>query len=319
MGMGKTMAVCIAGMHRSGTSMVARLLRICGLDLGSEKDFLPAAADNPEGFWEHRAFLRLNDRLLARLGGPWWQLPAFRPGWEHDPGLDDLRRQALELTRTFKASPLWGWKDPRNCLTLPFWKQIIPQLQVIVCVRNPLEAALSLGRRHGMPLAQGLPLWSAHYEYLLAAAVPEQRLVTHYISYFHDPQIELRRLLDAVGLAVPEHTLASACATIAPELRHGKITAAMLELAQRQPERIGARIEASLLALYEALAAEAGPVYRAAEASEAAACDPQTLALPIDHADRRADRGSGSHTPPRARFTSWVAQGYGTLLRRLGL
>ncbi len=30
----KNDVICIIGMHRSGTSMVARLLNLCGLDLG---------------------------------------------------------------------------------------------------------------------------------------------------------------------------------------------------------------------------------------------------------------------------------------------
>ena len=32
------MPICIAGMHRAGTSMVARLLEGCGLDLGGPPD-----------------------------------------------------------------------------------------------------------------------------------------------------------------------------------------------------------------------------------------------------------------------------------------
>ena len=46
-------AICIAGAHRSGTSMVTRLLHCCGLELGPESELMPAQADNPEGFWEH--------------------------------------------------------------------------------------------------------------------------------------------------------------------------------------------------------------------------------------------------------------------------
>ena len=33
------MPVAIAGMHRAGTSMVARVLRLCGLDLGEDEHF----------------------------------------------------------------------------------------------------------------------------------------------------------------------------------------------------------------------------------------------------------------------------------------
>lgn len=48
------MPVCIAGFHRAGTSMVARLLARSGVYLGPEEDLLAPAPDNPEGFWENR-------------------------------------------------------------------------------------------------------------------------------------------------------------------------------------------------------------------------------------------------------------------------
>jgi hypothetical protein len=50
------MHVCIGGMHRSGTSMVANLLRLCGLHLGAETDMVPAALDNPGGVLGERKF-----------------------------------------------------------------------------------------------------------------------------------------------------------------------------------------------------------------------------------------------------------------------
>jgi hypothetical protein len=64
-------AICIAGAHRSGTSMVTRLLHRCSLDLGPLSELMPAQADNPEGFWEHLGFVALNDELLSELGGAW--------------------------------------------------------------------------------------------------------------------------------------------------------------------------------------------------------------------------------------------------------
>ena len=67
----ETSPICIAGAHRSGTSMVMRLLHECGLYLGAESDLMPAQADNPDGFWEHLRFVKLNDEILNSLGGAW--------------------------------------------------------------------------------------------------------------------------------------------------------------------------------------------------------------------------------------------------------
>ena len=67
----KELPICIAGMHRSGTSMVARLLNLCGLYLGPESELSPPAPDNPEGYWENKHFVGINDRILAHLDAGW--------------------------------------------------------------------------------------------------------------------------------------------------------------------------------------------------------------------------------------------------------
>ncbi|HTD84719.1 MAG TPA: hypothetical protein VK648_13110, partial [Gemmatimonadaceae bacterium] len=47
----------IAGAHRSGTSMLARLLHNCGLYMRLDCDLVPGRGDNPDGFWENRWFV----------------------------------------------------------------------------------------------------------------------------------------------------------------------------------------------------------------------------------------------------------------------
>lgn len=42
-----TNVICIIGMHRSGTSMIARLLNLCGLDLGSSDQWMDPHESNP--------------------------------------------------------------------------------------------------------------------------------------------------------------------------------------------------------------------------------------------------------------------------------
>src|SRR6516164_11525587 len=118
------MVVCIAGMHRSGTSLVARLLNLCGLYLGREQDILPPNPTNPEGHWEHEPIVEINDELLAEFGGGWDYPPDFS-------GLSDRRRvlrieqKARAVLEQFAGHEHWGWKDPRNSLTLPFWRPLL--------------------------------------------------------------------------------------------------------------------------------------------------------------------------------------------------
>jgi len=53
----KNNVICIIGMHRSGTSMIARVLNLCRLDLGpSEQLMKPYEVDNPLGYFENENF-----------------------------------------------------------------------------------------------------------------------------------------------------------------------------------------------------------------------------------------------------------------------
>src|SRR6267142_2477971 len=89
----QTKAVCIAGAHRSGTSMLTRLLHTCGLELGPESELMPARADNPDGFWENLRFVAINDEVLNELGGA-WDLPPPASEAFKSSSLDPVRLKA---------------------------------------------------------------------------------------------------------------------------------------------------------------------------------------------------------------------------------
>ncbi len=218
------MPLCIAGMHRSGTSMITSLLHACGLNLGPKKDFLPPDPNNPKGFWESRSFLRLNDAILKQLGGSWNRPPHTEAGWENEPSLGRLRKQAGKLICRLEGREPWGWKDPRNCLTLPLWRKLLPEIQVLICVRNPLAVAKSLWLRNGIPHPDSFDLWLTYNRRVLAAAPIESRLVTHCEAYLRDPHAELCRVLQWAGLAAPEDQVNQACQRIAPSLLHHRMT-----------------------------------------------------------------------------------------------
>ncbi len=243
------MPLCVTGMHRSGTSMIVRLLNLCGLDLGPPRDLLPPAPDNPEGFWENRSFVRLNDAVLKHLGAR-WDLPPLDdpPGWEDEPSLDSLHSRACRLVRCFRGREPWGWKDPRNCLTLPFWRRVLPEMKVLICLRNPVAVAESLWARDGMSFAQSFDLWLTCNRRALAAAPPD-RVVTHYHSYFHDPRAELRRVLGRLGIGVAPGRLEQACAAVNPSLVHHHMGVEDLVAAGGSPD---------LVDCYLALCAQAG-------------------------------------------------------------
>ena len=179
--------------------MLTRLLHACGLNLGPESALMPPQADNPEGFWEHLGFVAVNDELLSGLGGA-WDLPPKMDENFNDPRFNPLRMKARLLIEEFNSARVWGWKDPRNSLTLPFWLNVLPRLKTLIMVRNPLEAAHSMRQRNGTSYSFGLRLWEIYNRRVIEAVDEKDRLVTHYDAFFKDAESELRRIARFVGL-----------------------------------------------------------------------------------------------------------------------
>src|SRR5436190_13374452 len=104
---GAMSAIAIAGMHRSGTSMVAKALRQGGLYLGEDADLVMPAPDNPEGFYEHARFVTLDDDLLQAIGGAWDHPPECPPMAADDPRVARFRDRAVRLIEELSQAPAW--------------------------------------------------------------------------------------------------------------------------------------------------------------------------------------------------------------------
>jgi GT2 family glycosyltransferase len=225
--------------------MVTRLLHACGLYLGPKDALMPPQADNPDGFWEHLGFVALNDELLSELGGAWDLPPKPDENFKHSR-LGPLRMKARALIEGFDLANLWGWKDPRNSLTLRFWQELLPELKTLIIVRNPLEVASSMHERNGTSYSFGLRLWEIYNRRVIEATSDQDRLVTHYDLFFQQAETELRRIAHFTGL--PDRDVAKAAALVKARRRHTHYTIDQL---------IDARVSAEAIELYRALIAEA--------------------------------------------------------------
>ena len=157
--------VIVIGMHRSGTSLVAGMLGALGVYIGPEYFGRQAAlcADashvgRVSGYAEAGAFFRLNE-LLLRLGrSSWNRVEPFlarreESGWSRwaAAGLTYATHRSL-LTEYLGPLPesyagAWGWKDPRNSLTLPLWLRLFPEARIIDVRRGQEAVVNSLHRR----------------------------------------------------------------------------------------------------------------------------------------------------------------------------
>ena len=243
-----TRPICVLGMHRSGTSMVTQLLAGCGVYLGEHDDLVAADQDNADGYWENKRFVDINEAVFALIGAGWDHPAGMPEGWESDGRFLRLRSRGLQLVEAFRES-VWGWKDPRTTLVVPFWRSILPHLRPLICIRNPLDVALSLHRRNNFSYEAGIRLW---YDYNLAALRAlegVERVVTHYDVFFERPAEELARVASALELEVAEDIVAKAASVVKPSLRHAAFGFDALLEAEVRPE---------VLRLYAMLCRDAG-------------------------------------------------------------
>ncbi len=214
----KPNVICMIGMHRSGTSMIARLLERCGLYLGPADQLVGPDVGNPLGHFEHVGFHEIDDALLEHLGGSWHTPPPLNAEWEHDASLEGIRQRSKALLQTFSGRSLWGWKDPRTTILLPFWMSLIPGLRFVICVRSPLEVARSLEKRDGMSIGAGAYLWKRYMRAAIVYTEKYPRIFTFYEDFFRNPLDEISRLVKFCGLEmVRDSHLKTA---ISGELRH---------------------------------------------------------------------------------------------------
>lgn len=193
----------VAGMHRSGTSFASELLHEAGIGVGD--DLLPAAEDNPHGFWEHRDIKRINDQVLERLGGTWDDPPtALPPTWADGAGLDQLRNDArralVELIDAVADAPGLVVKDPRLSITSDLWLTVCEPAASFVMLRDPDLVAYSLRHRDGMSAARSARLWLRYtVDALLDLPNP---FVVDLAALAGEPRATLQAMVKHAGLDV---------------------------------------------------------------------------------------------------------------------
>jgi hypothetical protein len=252
--------VVVIGMHRSGTSAVARGLAALGVDLGD--DFLDAQPENPTGYWEDRRIVELNERVLRLLGLKWDDAAridvARFSGWR----MWRLRRETIRyLRRRFTSQPLWGFKDPRTIRLLPFWLRILHECAVedsyLLVIRNPASIAASLHARQGMSVDAAQRLWLSYVVPFLDRLDAKPLAVVDYDLLMGDPRGQLERIARNLDLPAGPNSQVDSFVTefLDVNLRHTVFS----------PDAIDASTEAGRLArdaygVLRAAAEQSGPV-----------------------------------------------------------
>ncbi len=144
--------VIIVGMHRSGTTMITKMLEGLGLFVGDQKEINHEALF----FWNINNWIFELTHSRADLPHNFRYLnPRTR-----EIILQDLnyfvrsRKKKLFLGNKYNAYSSikeldfpWGWKDPKNSFTIELWKEVFPNARVLHIYRNPIDSIQSFIKR----------------------------------------------------------------------------------------------------------------------------------------------------------------------------
>lgn len=196
------MKVIITGMHRSGTSMVAGLLQYCGLYLGN--NLLGPGKTNSKGHFEDKDFLALNISILKKNRGDWNSPPAHIKFKGHR-----LKKDMMDFLDKWPQDKIVGFKDPRTCLTLKLWKEIIdPAALKIVVVYRPFEEIMeSLRIRNKFSPEKSMKLSFYYMKALMKNLEGLNHIPTYYHEYFKNWEKELTRVCNFLGLKIPRSAI----------------------------------------------------------------------------------------------------------------
>ena len=180
----RTSAILVAGMHRTGTSAMTRVLALLGIDL--PRRLVPGVPNNNDlGFWESVPVAEAHDRFLASIGSAWDDVSPLPKSVFASAKADTFVDELDELLRAeYGDSSLFVVKDPRMCRLLPLWIAALDRFAArpsfVITTRNPLEVAGSLKARDGFSGTKSCLLWLRH---LLDAERDSRGFARVFVSY----------------------------------------------------------------------------------------------------------------------------------------
>ena len=184
----------IGGLHRSGTSIVHRLL----CEHPQMSGFANTGVPEDEGQYLQSLF-----PIGRAFGGP--GRFAFHPG----ASLDDLAatwtaEQTETLLREWGAyydlsKPVLLEKSPPNLVRHGFLERLFPKARFLFILRHPVCVALATRKWAKTSAVELLLHWHVAYRALALSAPSERVLILRYEDFVADSRGHLQRIYDLVG------------------------------------------------------------------------------------------------------------------------
>lgn len=213
--------IIVLGMHRSGTTMISKLLDSSGVFMGARLS----------GNHEPRVFQDANRQIFDYFQASWIAAERLPSPFSLMSGFDGLAADiALRLIEeipssfcnTLQDNPVsWGFKDPRTSVTAGLYLRLFPDAKALYIHRSCEDVASSILKRElkirkKYPLGADVTLDSPSDTLLRAAKAWEVyneralAILPHFRSYaslcYEDvvisPKIHLQQAFERVGLAI---------------------------------------------------------------------------------------------------------------------
>jgi hypothetical protein len=240
----------VMGMHRSGTSLTARLLKDLGIHMGS---YLSRDAEAVH-------FQKINRRIYDSVGSNWSEIDSLIKAMGSEGFIREQANQAGETlfpeARFFTRNPgisdyfgpklwnsicqgetvYWGWKDPRTTITFPIWLQVFPRARFLHVLRNGIDVAISTHRRSHkqrqkiwkrvirldyrpitLDFEYCYQLWEKYVSFVLKHKMiipPDHFLEVCYEDLLTNPEKTLREIFDFIEYPTQDDLLNAACEQI---------------------------------------------------------------------------------------------------------
>lgn len=142
------MRYVVLGMHKSGTTLMARLLHHTGIAMVEEISTEDYENDN---FYERLASYHLNLAMLGEPGNLLLHPPPRRLNITQKTH-ERMKHLVNELNQTQTD---WGFKDPRTCLVYEVWKDVLGDHKLLIVFR-PVDDIWHRFDYHGIKIWQKL-------------------------------------------------------------------------------------------------------------------------------------------------------------------
>jgi len=194
-------AVFVVGAPRSGTSCVAGVLNILGVDFGDNFYATSASAFNEKGDYEDKSFDLFSRKLCNEMElNP--QKPHFID-WRKEPKREEYKKRVKQFIKEYKTGS-FGVKLPIMSYFLPLYLESIEELtytpKIVIVTRNPYEIAQSLHARWKLSNQDAFALISQHYFNIIQYTHTYDVLVIYFDDIIH----ETEKVINEINRFIPD-------------------------------------------------------------------------------------------------------------------